>query len=134
VKPGRELDALVAEKVFGAVVSWDKYAGGNHPHSPSINTPECPSCGYDGHWDHDAVPNYSTDISAAWQVVDRLTEVFADMELTVDKGMWECLFDTREIVPEHFLAGADTAPHAICLAALKAVEAKATAPVLRPKK
>ncbi len=122
MKPGRELDALVAEKIFDAAVSWDTYAGGNHPKSPRLSGSECPSCGYDGHWDPDAVPDYSTDIRAAFEVVEKLRSMGHSVNIESDDGYEvsfagcdEAGFDTIDY------GFADTAPHAICLAALKAI-------------
>ncbi len=122
LKPGRELDALVAEKVMGEKPPEGSHyeGGGDWTTFRWIQDWACET----RHWP----PQYSTNISAAWEVVEKFTEAFADLDLTVEKGVWECVFDTREIVPRHFLAGADTAPHAICLAALAAVARKLPQP------
>lgn len=75
MKPGREMDALVAEKVMGIV--WDET--------------RCPVCGWPfaRNASEGCVPNncsmrprparradeplpYSTDIAAAWQVIDHI--------------------------------------------------------------
>lgn len=119
---GRELDALVAEKVMGlAPVEWrgdsllygDQRTGGR-------------------------VPHYSTEIADAWQVVERVgldllrtDDGWLAMETTgrgeirlpepVDKN--HPCFDGFVDVPIEGALGwavAKTAPRAICLAALKA--------------
>lgn len=89
MKPGRELDLLVAEKIFG----WS------------------PSQVYDKH----SYLSYSTDISAAWEVVEK---VKSEYSVTIDtclehEGKWLCTFAYHQVE-------GDSAPHAICLAALKA--------------
>lgn len=97
---GRELDALIAEKVMGI-------------------PEDSPQMEFDG------PPAYSTDIASAWQVVEKLQAfnpfwnraAFMDFDLSpTDPKGWTCNFgddNTREY--------ADTVPHAICLAALKMV-------------
>lgn len=111
MKPGRELDALIAEKVFGAVRTQEKFQG----YVPIPGDPVYYSEVYkyptgvnyliddpkNRHGMMGGVPHYSTDISAAWEVVEKLNKQYSFHLNT--KG------------------SADTAPHAICLAALKAV-------------
>ena len=98
MNPGRELDALVAEKVFGETIFKHK-----------------------ADWEP---PEYSTDISAAWEVVNKLSGGFYfsidgqwRSQLT-GKISWRSRFKPSLDAP--YISG-DTAPHAICLAALKAV-------------
>lgn len=98
VGPGRELDALVAEKVMG----WS---------SEELDE-DVGIC----------VPRYSTDISAAWEVVEKLGEKFEqfDLQFGWNTGRFVCGFGSFgtsrfESTPTEF------APHAICLAALRAV-------------
>lgn len=115
LEPGRELDALVAERVMGR----------NPNLEPLIRD----------------APAYSTDIAAAWEVAEKVKRKdimeYGDFYLvwgnygadTTPKGphgqmiypnalAWFCRIDmpTRTVS-----ATADTAPHAICLAALEAV-------------
>ena len=97
LKAGRELDALVAEKVMG----------------------DLPPRGY-------SIPDYSIFISAAWAVVEKLyltSEFFLETSYYgMDKNKrWWAQFSTHGIDDE-FHAEAPTAPLAICRAALKAVE------------
>src|SRR3990167_1498198 len=114
MEPGREMDALIAEKVMGwekAVNSWGNGAdiGWNLPsllpHDPERRT-----------WSRDPLP-YSTDISAAWQVVEK-TRVGVR---PYGAGWIAESEDAGRMYGNSYQAIADTAPYAICLAALKAV-------------
>lgn len=63
-------------------------------------------------------PAYSTDIAAAWQIVEKLKLAVGPS----DSGLvgWWAARNTPSL-PMSPLAAADTAPMAICLAALKVV-------------
>lgn len=103
---GRELDMRIAEMVM----NW---------HAP---TRRCP------HWYPKSddlamnilgpeVPNYSTDIAAAWEVVEKLHEDFAfTCEYVGHLYVVQLWSNTKKVI-----ASADTVPLAICRAALKAV-------------
>ncbi len=101
----RELDALVAEKVMG--YTNVRPLGDEHgtliAHSPGA------CC--DGH----GVPQFSTDIAAAWHVVEKMRERRIHLELgsRID-GSWLVSFGNLR-------AFDNSAPRAVCLAALKAV-------------
>lgn len=105
---GRELDALVAEKVMGWVCICER----KHQLCPV----------------HDSY--YSTDIAAAWQVVERLKHDGWNVSIGGDNG-WGCTFYkvlvrgndafTSTWTESHGPINAENAPLAICLAALKAV-------------
>lgn len=74
------------------------------------------------------VRTYSTDISMAWEVVDKLTEDGATVAV-VGSSDWECeisLNDGRFLTKADttVFGTADTAPLSICIAALRAVGAK----------
>ncbi len=84
LEAGRDLDALVAEKVMGETCLF-------------------------------TAPAYSTDIAAAWQVVDKLHAL--SFYLEVGSAGWMARFANISATE----ASAATAPLAICLAALKAV-------------
>src|SRR5690349_13873381 len=73
----RELDALVAERVMGLSVSWHTNARG-----------ELVPFYEDGHDGLAAVENYSTSISAAWQIVHRLRPYHFDLRIFNDG--WYC--------------------------------------------
>jgi len=101
MKVDRERDALIAEKVMGEL---DK-----------INEREYRLMIPSGV----TLPHYSTQIADAWQVVEKLNLPFTLQKNKQFKGGHYASF----IVDKRFEAAqADTAPLAICLAALKAVE------------
>lgn len=109
MKPGRELDALIAEKVMGI----------KNP------TPQQNSFGLQV---HEEIPRYSTDIALAWKVIKNIKQLPWDRNNPNDSGVevrltwctanknWECFIWNEQMIR----ATARTAPHAICLAALKA--------------
>jgi Phage ABA sandwich domain len=147
---GRELDALVAEKVMG--LAWEKVThtmgwavtvdGSREPITRDewelrrngqpiiVSGPlmhglyACP------------VPGYSTDIAAAWEVVEKLDAGWFFQVERIDgdyheptgyrepgrKARWAASFQRwRTSIP--FSAVANSVPEAICRAALKAVGA-----------
>jgi hypothetical protein len=96
MKAGRELDALVAEMVV------------NLPKELiSINGP----IAYQGHQVRE-IELYSTDICAAWEVVEKMVEKVCDMSLERAGLNWHATFAA-------VTATASTPEMAICLAALK---------------
>lgn len=104
MKPGPELDALVAEKVMGLSKEppWPK-----------------PFKWYSRWWYYDREFRPSTDIAAAWEVVEKMSE----QGITVVVWAWPggrfgC---DIAVINKADLINGDSAPHAICLAALKAV-------------
>jgi hypothetical protein len=127
--PGRELDALIAEKVMGA--EWiedagrqtgrryrrlykdhwiiaEQYEGEDTVHAPSP-----------------VLPHYSSEIGDSWKVREKMRELGFHLGL-VDDGHatepWEAYFDQGRNKPS-YNAWASTAPLAICLAALSALDA-----------
>lgn len=98
----RELDALVAQHVFGVDETTWRRAGSD---------------------------SYSTDIFRAWQVVARLTgqglgysrmfTLTCDPSESAPDGTWTACFSS--LVSRDAIGRADDAPRAICLAALSAV-------------
>lgn len=120
---GRELDALIAEKVMG----WENV----HKHGSRLvgippTQPGIPVCLAGGE-----IPPYSTDIAAAWEVVEKLQkdnpfwktsnyEGWMNFNLGPTTGNdgfgWYANFGDSNTI-----AYGKTAPHAICLAALKAL-------------
>lgn len=106
---GRELDALVAEKVMG-----------RRP-------------GPEFHWNFGThvettggLPQYSTSIADAWLVVEKMFELGWCFDLNL-YSRYTAVF-RKSYLPsrantDSFEGKEDTAPHAICLAALKAVSA-----------
>ncbi len=103
----REIDRLVAERVMG----WTNlYLEG----SRFGTTPEGKS--------HRIVPQYSSDMSAAWEVVERLRHSGYEggIDWTRPELGYECAFWSSPIPPDEMQPSrAETAPLAICLAALR---------------
>jgi hypothetical protein len=109
----RELDAIVAEKVMG----WSSTRFMNNVHRVSARHPV---------WqEFIVVPRYSTDLAAAWQVVDVLLKrnPMQDIHLEHMIGTgWgvSCCYSEEHGGWDGWVYG-ETAPLAICLAALKSV-------------
>lgn len=104
---GRELDALVAEKVMDDPV--DRQIVDQHGFEIILRRSRL------------VLPRYSTDISAAWKIVEHLRSrnMFVELsEMGINKD-WSCSFDGEDGKTVH--AEGDTAPMAICMAALLAV-------------
>ena len=117
---GRELDALVAQKVMGWVevekkpianafgqTVMEDYVG-----KPAANAPQPV-----------LVPRYSLLIQEAWKVADKLRDSVQFVAVISGKGPqgvqpWICKVNREGSFIEE---RADTAAHAICLAALKGV-------------
>lgn len=137
MNPGRELDALVAEKVMGwkRVEKPHKFGTGITIHLRAPGKPEEPNtvCEYiTGDiaapcLPSEFIPKYSTDIAAAWYVVEKIKHngpaeaKDMDATLTIEEadGEWWVGWRWHEWTGDG--ASAQSAPHAICLAALKAV-------------
>lgn len=131
MKPGRELDALVA-----LAVGWQYVQV-----SPNSDRFFCRSYGLQSGWwlrpgmdtedgwacakCSDVPHTYSTEIGAAWEVVEKMQ---------ADDWYWNIDYDCDGLVAgfgrdreadencRWYYEAAKTEPHAICLAALKAVE------------
>lgn len=136
MKPGRELDALVAEKVMGYPAFAPKVLNllKNHIRADWNANLSCIICGrVDA--TPECLPHYSTDISAAWEVVVHMVkhqqwETWGLQGYVnrnpphVHHGIryWRCDFGGAFQKGWAFVVEIKTAPHAICLAALKAVD------------
>lgn len=107
LEAGRKTDSLVATKLMGF----------------SESARECD------------IPDYSTEMEAAWQVVEKLNADGGCYSLiNDDAGHWALSSDGQQSIPEKFPGDiwtqfiieadlwADTAPLAICIAALKRLE------------
>ncbi len=121
MKAGRELDALIAEKVMG----WKR--GDIYWHPYQFANPV----------DLTDTPKYSTSIADAWLVVEKMDQWSFDVsrhhqesEKGKRRGIWYqarvMIFGKvnweRDCWKGAFDSVGETAPHAICLAALKAVD------------
>ena len=108
MKAGRELDVLIAQKVMKLIVN--------------LAIGACEYIDNDGLYE---IPHYSTCIQDAWKVVEKLTQEWRfrlthDFKRPNDERPYRaafCKWGTKA-----HRAYADTAPLAICLAALKAVQ------------
>lgn len=131
-KPGPELDALIAEKVMAT-----RYKVGSFV--PLNTTVESVYGEYMGGFvEGGNIPPYSTDMSAAWEVVEKLSTHPLHFTVCIEKSCNQKKF-TVWFVPPHTETGkrllivdemdkaekirdeAMSVAHAICLAALKAV-------------
>lgn len=109
IPAGRALDAIVAERVMG----WRRRKN-QHPFS---GTPPGETNDATG-----ATPLFSTDIAAAWDVIARLMESHFMVSVTVSHEMgWWCVVypPSGSAVETEY---AESAPLAICRAALAARE------------
>lgn len=128
MEPGKELDTLIALKVMG----WRQVGAWEDDGEPIYADDRDNTRG-----SFDILP-YSSDMTAAWKVVERLQSpemarpwrrrdfAISREDRTCD-GLWCVTTDTAAphgTSPngESVFAKAETAPLAICLAALKAVE------------
>lgn len=96
MQPGRELDALVAEKVMGLTNFY--WLSGERFYGPE--------------YQHNRLSDYSTDISAAWEVVDKIGSVKV-LGPTIQGEWYSSVLGNRKVG-----VWAKTAPEAICKAAL----------------
>lgn len=121
MKAGRELDALIAEKVMGCKVL------------PSEDEPGKFWCGCpdSDHTNGNGIIPYSASIALAADVVIEIRKLLPGLRFRLieqdDTGLYYAFFVNPE-TDRHF--GADPVPytevpHAICLAALKAVGVEA---------
>jgi hypothetical protein len=115
----RDLDARVAIEVMGWTELWSggKYRMAYPPCEqvmPTINESE-----------RHHVPHYSTDMTAAWCVVERMRELGWTEHIRGyigdDRGEHVCTFYNDDQMIDSEWHWADTAPEAICAAALAAV-------------
>ena len=102
-----QLNALVAEKVFGYMPSVDDRLDGKWWTLDGIE-----------HVPEEDLPNYCTDISAAWQVVEKMADRMWRIVLLPESKIWQVGFIDDIGWSEDQEHG--TLPRAICLAALKA--------------
>ena len=125
MKPGPELDALVAEKVFG----WTRLEwSGQNPASLWDDKAIFDAVMATGHNHIEGkVPPYSTSIADAWEVLPklhRLNYVVYINPSSLGGGYVECFYpghDAEDSFPEFFGVCGQQVPHAICLAGLVAV-------------
>lgn len=124
LQAGRELDALVAEKVMGLAPEQWPFVCEVDKHDTAGDV-WCSDCQEETDKTARVPLHYSTDISAAWQVVERLHEkgyaLTLHNEPDEDAGYtWGASVggDSADAFVESW---EDTAPMAICTAALRTV-------------
>lgn len=110
----RALDAEVHRGVFGCQVHWSE----DHQDWRHVIADNGVSlfCGQ-------PVPHYSTDMGAAWKVVEKMCG--ETKQILFVSGEWYAIFPRscpEGVVPTVILEGAATAPLAICKAALAAAK------------
>lgn len=116
MKPGRELDALVAEKIMDILVKHDVY----NPHKGFI-------FGYDEHGIAVQLSHYSTEMASAWLVVEKLALEGIRIEINPTDVGYQVSFlrydPSQEFTPWTSIGNStvesETAQHAICLSALR---------------
>lgn len=141
MKAGREIDALVAEKVMGwrRMTYAEQYAKCPRPHGygndnrltsywhsselhngvyrEAARAEDCPD-----YYEPEDAWSPSTDIAAAWEVVIHLrSKDYIDFELRMEPGRESATASFIMPAGNRISASANDAPAAICLAALKAV-------------
>lgn len=123
MEAGQELDALVAERVMRQepCEQWLLFRAGG------ILGPEwakADTCNHANCYPLENAPHYSTNIAAAWEVIEKLNQMklgWFSLEQFGEKGqgVWRALiWSGNEEDSESFFADANTVPLAICRAAL----------------
>lgn len=119
----RELDLIVAEKVMGIkLVDW--------PTGREFSISSATAALVLSETNKARIPKYSTDIADAWEVVEKIKnmppkeaeEMGAELAIDACGDSWWVGWRWHEWTDCG--ARADTAPHAICLAALRSVGVK----------
>ena len=116
------LNEMVAEKIFGEPRPPEKKSGGSLGQAYETSIGHCWSTQTLGgfgrsEWSKWRVADFSGDIAQAWRVVEKLQQQNYLMTVNVYRRFYcEIYFDNH-----YFCAARDTAPEAICRAALAAV-------------
>jgi hypothetical protein len=115
MKAGRKLDVLIAEKLFNDIFPFQKFLRNYCRPLP------------DDSLAFEPCPHYSTDIKAAWKIVEKLLTMLPNQDFHIEHWADESVSGWQ--VSSCFELGkwkkwvkAKTLPHAICLAALKAID------------
>lgn len=143
MKPGRELDALVAEKVMGLAKAVEDEKEFNRLVSKSdgnltVETIKAAKIrlDYEPHMGHmfggfSFYPKYSTDIAAAWEVIEHIQKtqirnVFSLFSPTDESNSWFAVFEKKwhghSLENFYDWPNGESAPHAICLSALRVIK------------
>lgn len=119
LKAGRELDALIAEKVFGLVKCRGRHDE-QHDGDYCYAQPDSPMRGGE-------LRSYSSDIADAWLVVEKLRRRGFGFSVgdILNTAWFEVTFD-NPVTELSYIVGATTISEAICRAALAAVASSPT--------
>lgn len=133
MQAGREMRRAIAENVYKWKLEQNHgFAGGNFWVGDG--------CLFGNRRESD-LPEWDTDITAAWEVVEKISEMLFSEKLSISDGYnyltlsrlgyktgyaasFDCIFNDNwyeDITEYKFAARAETAPLAICCAALLAV-------------
>lgn len=119
---GREMDALVAERVMG----WAIFTHNEGPNPPYWYREET-----DNHSFHLPIPKFSTDIAAAYAMEERIEELGLTERYIVELARIACGYDglpetlirlQRGLYEDQIWAMVHASPADRCRAALRAVE------------
>lgn len=113
MKPGPELNLKVALEIMG----WEQHP--DYKHLARDTRPQSLGAFMDI---KTSLPKYSEDIAAAWEVVEKLKSNSQNHMIDIfwDVDLWYCHIHSHDKIERH-VYGEETAPHAICRAALKSV-------------
>lgn len=143
MQPGQELDRLIAEKVMGLI---PQFLEADYDHDMDCYRPDLIKAGDEwvphapeyksqGKWfvktdEWETLPHYSEDLSAAWDVVQKIKALGYWFQLINFSTGESCAeFHSNETIGEcpiprwEYSATEDTPAHAICMAALRVVGA-----------
>ena len=127
MEAGPKLNALVAKEVMGLCPVGCQYIDWQTKTLVEGSQTYCTECDQLANCPVGSkrVKDYSGDISAAWEVVEKVTPTHPNFVLVywVDSkaAYWQAGFDCEFEESWTYEATSETAPHAICLAALRAV-------------
>lgn len=128
MEAGLELDRLVAEKIIGwtdiqIVPHWQ-----NSRKVLEGIKPDTIASQYTGYRSKHVIPGYSSDIAASWTVVNKLNDLgFAVFIEQMTDGLCNAYIKKESLEISLVISETERltkAPHAICLAALKAIGVK----------
>lgn len=122
---GEELDILIAKEIFGQTdfehleATWFEYATSNG--NDGYDGWECPRCHTSEGSGKKCVTHYSGNISAAWEVVEKINEKWSMRVISYYQS--DCVANIWNVrgFDKEYHARADTVPLAICRAALLSV-------------
>lgn len=116
MKAGRELDVLVSDKIFGSPPCDSPFPDGSLAKAVYVHGPS-------GKF---ICPRYSTEIAAAWKVVEKMRHLKMKEDPSAGFTVWVhweggylAGWSWHEM--EYYVERGDTAPLAICLSALETV-------------